>query len=206
MGINVFDTSGERFVYLPSIFTSIAIAYISTVFISHPKLWMLTIFCLLVFYSASLHKSNLRWREAASLSKSILDDVVSLSRHTDILILNAPDDLRGVPVYRNGLEQALRTFQRSIKISRVAVVSSHSLPSTVGVVGVVRESKRFSIRLLNEKAEFSRINDQLECVEIGERTRNSLMIELKDCFAGRDVFYFQEGRMVKDSLTQSDSQ
>lgn len=203
MGINVFDTSGERFVYLPSIFTSIAIAYISTVFISHRKLWMLTIFCLLVFYSASLHGSNLRWREAANLSKSILDDLVSLSRHTDLLILNAPDDLRGVPVYRNGLEQALITFQHSIKINRVAVVSAHSLPSTVGVVGVVRESKRFSIRLLNEKAEFSRINDQLECVEIGERSRNSLIIELKDCFVGRDVFYLQEGKMVEAPLTQS---
>ncbi len=204
MGISVFDTSGERFVYLPSIFTSIAIAYVSAVFISHRKLWMVTIFCLLIFYSASLHKSNTRWREAASLSKSILDDLVSLSRHTDLLILNAPDDLRGVPVYRNGLDQALRTFQRSKKISRVVVVSSHSLPSTVGAVGVVRESKRFSIRLLREKAEFSRINDQLECVEIGERSGNLLIIELKNCFVGRDIFCFQEGRMIQASLTQSD--
>jgi hypothetical protein len=197
MGISVFDTSGERFVYLPSIFTSIAIAYISATFISNHKLWMLTIFCLLIFYSANLHRSNQRWREAANLSKSILNDLTSLSRHDDLLVINVPDSLRGVPVYRNGLEQALRTFQRSKRISHIDVVLFHSLQSTTDVIGVVRESKVFSIRLLNEKAEFSRINDQIECVGIAERSKNSLIIQLKDCFTGRDVFFFHEGKMVE---------
>ena len=202
MGISVFDTSGERFVYLPSIFTSIALAYIVT-FISNRKLWMLTISCLLIFYSANLHRSNQRWREAANLSKSILNDLTSLSRHDVLVVINAPGDLRGMPVYQNGLERALRTFQRSRKITHIIVVSYHSLLSTTDVIELVREENRFRIRLLNEKAEFSRINDQTECVGVAERSKKSLTIQLKDCFEGRDVFFFHEGKMVEAHVLQS---
>jgi hypothetical protein len=206
MGISVFDTSGERFVYLPSIFTSIAIAYISAIFVTKRKLWLLTIFCLLVVYSAGLYRSNQRWREAANLSKSILNDLVSLSRHNDLLVINAPDSLRGVPVYQNGLEQALTTFQHSKKMDHIDVVSFHSLQSTTDPIEVVRQSDLFSIRLLNEKAEFSRVNDQVECVGVAERSRTSLVIQLKDCFTGRDVFYFHDGKMVDASPAQGDIQ
>lgn len=206
MGISVFDTSGERFVYLPSIFSSIAIAYISASFISNRKLWLLTIFCLSVFYSASLYRSNQSWSEAANLSKSILNDLASLSKHDDLLVINAPDSLRGVPVYQNGLEQALRTFQRLKKINHIDVVSSHSLQSTTDVISVVRESNLFSIRLLNEKTEFSRINDQMECVGVAAQSKNALIVRLKDCFTARDVFFFQEGKMVEASALQRDFQ
>jgi len=206
MGISVFDTSGERFIYLPSIFTSIALAYVSAIFVTKRKPWLLTIFCLLVFYSAGLYRSNQRWREAANLSKSILDELVSLSKHDDLLVINAPDSLRGVPVYQNGLEQALRAFQRSKKISHVDVVSYHSLQSATDVVEVGRESNLFSIRLLNQKAEFSRVNDQVECMGVVERSGTSLVIRLRDCFTGRDVFYFHDGKMVDATPPQGDIQ
>jgi hypothetical protein len=202
MGISVFDTSGERLVYLPSIFTSIAIAYTSATFIANRKLWMLTIAGLLIFYSASLHRSNQRWREAANLSKSILNDLANLSRDDDLLVMNAPDSLRGVPVYQNGLKQALRTFQRVKKIKHIDLVSLHSLQSTSDLIEVAHESNLFTIRLLNAKDEFSRINDQVECVGIAERTKKSLLIQIKDCFRGRDVFFFHQGKMVEASTIQ----
>jgi len=206
MGISIFDTSGERFVYLPPIFGSIAISYISAIFISKRNLWLLTIFCLLALYSAGLHRSNQRWRDAANLSKSILDDLVSLSRHDDLLVINAPDTLRRVPVYQNGLEQALRTFQHAKKISHVDVVAYHSLQSTTDAIDVVRAANLFSIYLLDEKAEFSRVNDQVECMGVVERSGTSLVIQLRDCFTGRDVFYFHDGKMVDATPPQGDIQ
>jgi hypothetical protein len=202
MGISVFDTSGERLVYLPSIFTSIAIAYMSATFIANRKLWILTIVGLLIFYSASLHRSNQRWREAANLSKSILNDLASLSRQEDLLVINAPDSLRGVPVYQNGLKQALTRFQRVTRINHIDLVSLHSLQSTSDLIEVAQESNLFTIRLLNAKDEFSRINDQMECVGVAERTKKSLLIEIKDCFRGGDLFFFQQGRMVEASAIQ----
>jgi hypothetical protein len=93
MGISVFDTTGERFVYLPSVFSSIAIAYLSVTLISSRKLWTLTTLCLLIFYAANLYRSNQRWREATNLSKSILDDLVNLSGNEDLVVINVPDNL-----------------------------------------------------------------------------------------------------------------
>ncbi|MFN2509934.1 MAG: hypothetical protein ABR568_00660 [Pyrinomonadaceae bacterium] len=203
MGISVFDTSGERLVYLPSVFTSIAIAYIVAAFIANPKLWILSVGCLLIFYSANLYRSNQRWREAANLSKSILNDLASLSRHDDLLVMNAPDSLQGAPVYQNGLTKALTTFQRTKKIRHLDLVSLHSLLSTTDVIEMVRESNLVSMRLLDAKAEFSRINDQMECVEIRRRSQTSLTVELKECVQGKDVFYFQKGKMVELSAFQS---
>src|SRR5260370_19706934 len=105
----------------------------------------------------------------------MLYDLFSLTMHDDLLVINAPDSLRGVPVYQNGLEQTLRTFQRSKKISHVDVVSYHSLQSTTDVIDVVRESNLFSIRLLNQKAEFSRVDAQVACVGVLARYNTSLL-------------------------------
>ncbi len=114
--------------------------------------------------------------------------------------------LRRVPVYQNGLEQALRTFQHAKKISHVDVVAYHSLQSTTDVIDVVRAANLFSIYLLNEKAEFSRVNDQVECMGVVERSRTSLVIQLRDCFTGRDVFYFHDGKMVDATPPLGDMQ
>ena len=199
LGVSVFDTLGERFVYLPSIFSSIALAYIFTALISNQKLWLVTVAALLIFYSASLYRSNRRWQTAARLSQSILNDMVSLSKSEDLLVLNVPNDLQGVPVYRNGLEQALETFQNFRKISRVRILAYHTIQSTTGDVEVKAESNRFLIHLTNERAEFSRINDREDCLEVIEQSRDSIKIVLEDCFTGLDVFYFQDGKMVKAS-------
>ncbi len=199
LGISLFDTSGERFVYLPSVFTSLALGYFSASLISRRSVWLLIIAGLLIFYSASLYRSNRRWQDAAHLSQSILNDLVEQSKSDDLLILNIPDNLRGVPVYRNGIEQALATFQNAKEIGRVQVVAYHSIQTSVGGVEVARDDENVSIRLLDEHAEFARINDRVDCVKILNQSRNSLLMNLQNCFTGRELFFFQDSRMMKAS-------
>ena len=175
--------------------------YFSASFIPNRRWWLVAIWCLLIFYSAGLYRSNQRWREAANLSKSILNDL-ALSRQDALLVLNVPENLRGVPVYQNGLEQALRTFQPFKKISQVDVASFQTLRSTSDMIEIRREANLFSIRLLEEKADFSRVNDHLECVLIEERSKNSVRIRLRDCITGKEVFVFQGGRMSEVSTVQ----
>jgi protein O-mannosyl-transferase len=196
MGISVFDTSGERFLYLPSVFTSIAVAYTSVILIANRRVWFLSTCCLLLFYSVSLHASNQRWRDAADLTKSLLDDCTSQSTRTELLVMNVPDSLRGVPLFRNGLEQALMTFQHAARISRVDVVSTHSLQSTDDVE-IQSDSTLFTIQLSGVKEEFTRINDALECVEVVGQNKRSMSIRLTECAKRIDVFYFRDGRMIK---------
>ena len=195
LGLGVFDTSGERFVYLPSVFSSIALAYISAALVHNKRAWLFTLAAILIFYSAMLYRSNRRWQDASKLSRSLLNDLVGESRGDDLLILNIPDNLRGVPVYRNGIEQALETFQSLKKIGRVEVLSYHSIQSTTNEVEVRLEPKLFTIRLLNQEAEFSRIDNPSDCVEIVNQAKDSLTVALKDCPAKQTVFYFQDGKM-----------
>jgi hypothetical protein len=195
MGISVFDTSGERFVYLPSAFTAIAVAYVLAVMI--PRRARVFAVCLaLLFYSVSLYTSNARWRAAASLSKSLLDNVTSQSTQSAVLVLNAPDSFAGVPVYRNGLDEALKSFQNSKKIDHVDVVSTHTMQNAADVA-VERNQNETATIILANKSEFSRVNASVECVEVMGQTKQSLSIRMKECARGMDVFFFKDGRMIK---------
>ena len=194
LSISVFETLGERFVYLPSVFSSIALAYLSVTLIPNPKPWIVVALCILTFYAGALYRSNQYWNQAATLSEAILHDLVNLSRHDDILIVDVPGSLRGVPVYRNGLHEAIRTFQHSKQINRVQVVTYLEMPAPVAELEVVRNSTSIEIRILSEKMGFSQVNDRLECVEILEQSRKLMRIKLTDC-AAKDLFIFQQGRM-----------
>ena len=116
--INLFDTQGERYLYLASAFSSISIAYLLLVAVRYKmKIWILLICALLGFYAATLLKTNQTWREAAQLSRSILEGVMSLSTSERVLLLNAPDNLRGAYVYRNGLSRRLSYFRIENRLS-----------------------------------------------------------------------------------------
>jgi hypothetical protein len=203
LGISVFDTLGERFVYLPSVFSSIAIAYISVSLIPNPKRWIVLVLCISIFYSVSLYRSNQNWNRAAALSQSILHDLTGLSTQDDILILDVPGSLRGVPVYRNGLEEALRSFQNNKRINRVRVVAYLDLPASPGETEVIQNPESIEIRLLSEKMEFSQVNAKLPCVEIAEKSKTLLRVKLNDCPTGQDRFFFQRGRMIPVANVQS---
>ncbi|MBC8030523.1 MAG: hypothetical protein H7Z16_10470 [Pyrinomonadaceae bacterium] len=202
LGISVFDTLGERFVYLPSVFSSIAIAYISVALVPNSKRWFVLVLCVSIFYSVGLYRSNQNWIRAAALSQSVFHDLTSLSTHDDILILDVPGSLRGVPVYRNGLEEALRSFQNNKRIGRVQVVAHLDLPAALAEIDVVRNSENVEIRLLSEKSEFSQVNDRLPCVEVAEKSKTLLRMKLNNCPTGQDRFFFQHGRMMPVSNGQ----
>ena len=70
--IDLFDTQGERYLYLASAFSSISIAYLLLVAVRYKmKIWILLICALLGFYAATLLKTDQTWREAAQLSRGI---------------------------------------------------------------------------------------------------------------------------------------
>lgn len=196
--VNVFDTHGERFLYLPSAFFSAALAFLlGKLLLRNSKLWVAALACVLLFDAASLWRTNEIWREAATLSRSMLDEMTKLSERESILVLNAPDTLRGVHLYRNGLEDALRTFQRDKQIARARVVSFFGIENADDEVQVLKDEVGvYSLRLLNERTTFERVVDAPPgCVEVIERTPNLLRLRLDGCERELDVFYFSAGRI-----------
>ncbi len=193
--LNVFDTQGERYLYLPSVFFSIALAYVLVQFGSRFKLRLAVFACVLIFYAATLWLANARWASTARLAQSLLSDITRQATRERIVVLNAPDNLKGAFLFRNGLEDALRIFQNERKITNVQVVAFHRLSSPDDEVAMTNDAGVISLRLVNEKTGFETFKDAPECVKMLEHSARMMRLRLDGCGESFEVFYFSEGRM-----------
>jgi hypothetical protein len=155
--------------------------------------------CVLVFYCVCLYRTNQTWAEAARLCSSIKDELArSASEGQRLVVINLPDNLRGVPVYHNGLEEALRVFQKERRIETAQVLSLHNLRAVDDAVELKREGDRFSLQLRNGADEFTSVANRFDCVEMLERPRaNSLLFRLSGCLPIPQLFFFNGGRMYR---------
>jgi protein O-mannosyl-transferase len=196
--LSLFETSGERFVYLPSVFSCILVSYLMAICVRHTGLWLLLLICLLSSYSVWLYQTNQIWRAAAVLSQSIKDDLVNSSSRQRLLILNAPDNFRGVPLYRNGLPDAIQYFQDQKHIEQVEITSFHDLHSGSDEVALIRLPVSIKLILLNQMDSLTETRNS-ECAEVLGRTNQSLELRLLPCSLNMDIYFFSQGRMNKIS-------
>jgi hypothetical protein len=194
--LTLYQTLGERFLYLPSVFSCLLMAYLAAILVRRQTLWLGVLLCVLAFYSVRLYQTNRSWSEAAKLSHSITDDLVDSSMHDHLIILNAPDNLRGVPVFHNGLPEALEYFQNQKRFKEVEVVALHDLQTIADEVAIDSGPALLSIHLLNGNDGFVRIA-RSECLEPTAQSRTSLELRGKPCAANADLFFFNQGRMAR---------
>jgi len=143
-----------------------------------------------------LYQANRSWSEAAQLSRSITNDLTDSSTHDHLLVLTAPDNLRGVPVFHNGLSEALEYFQNRKRFSQVEIIGFQDLQSAVDEVALSRGPDSFSIQLSNDNDSFTRIEPS-DCLETMTQTRTLLVVHIKPCAADVDLFFFDKGRMIR---------
>jgi hypothetical protein len=199
--LSLYETWGERFLYFPSVFACLLIAYLAANLIRRKELWLLILICILGFYSVSLYRTNRLWRQAAELSRSIKDQLVDSSTRDHLVILNLPDNLRGTPIFHNGLPEALAYFQHVKHFKRIETVAFQDLRSVTDGVEITRNPDFLIVHLRSDQNGFSRI-ESTECLEIADQSgnslaRNSLELRVKTCSSDTDIFFFDEGRMIK---------
>jgi hypothetical protein len=194
--LSLYQTLGERFLYLPSVFSCLLIAYLLAILLRNTRLWLLATICILGFYSVRLHQTNRSWREAAALSRSIKDELVEASTHDRLVIINAPDNLRGVPVFHNGLPEALLYFQNRKHFKRVEIVAFEELQSAADEVALTRLPESLTIHLVNENDSFAR-GEPAECFEVLAQSKTSRELHAKPCAVDVDLFLLDKGRMTK---------
>ncbi|MFN2454743.1 MAG: hypothetical protein ABR577_11040 [Pyrinomonadaceae bacterium] len=207
--LGLYDTQGERFLYLPSVFSSIATAYIAFIFLRRRSAWLSLMGCLLIFYSFVLYRSNENWRQAAKISQAIVVDIAASSGHNNLLILNAPDNLKGAPVFHNGLEAALKDFQPAKQLKEIRLIALHNLQSANDEIELTGDEtelnehpRSFTLRLRNEACAFERVDDQSSCVAIRNRAKTFFQFQTGDCLSDTDTFVFDRGRMLKVMTSQ----
>jgi hypothetical protein len=194
--LTLYQTLGERFLYLPSVFACVLMAYLAAILVRNQTLWLAILICMLSFYSVRLYQTNRSWSEAARLSRSITNELVDSSTRDHLLILNAPDNLRGVPVFHNGLSEALLYFQNRKQFRQVEIIAFQDLQSPFDEVAISPRAGFLNLRLLNYNDRFAR-RETSACLETTAQSSNDLELRPEPCAADADLFFFSKGRMTR---------
>ena len=191
--LSLYQTLGERFLYLPSVFSCLLISYLSAIFIRNFSVWLLILVFVLGFYSTRLYQTNRSWGEAAQLSQSIANDITNSATRERVLVLNVPDNLRGVPVFHNGLPEALQYFQNRKGI-RVEMIAFQNIQSVNDEVALSDDGEFWTLRAVEPDDTFDRASSK--CLE-GPANSRLLRLSVEPCLLDEDVFFFSEGRMTR---------
>jgi 4-amino-4-deoxy-L-arabinose transferase-like glycosyltransferase len=192
--LSLYETWGERFLYLPTVFSFLLVGYLLIILIRNRTIWMVLLVCALGLYSWRLYAANRLWREAAQLTRSIKDDLAASASQKHLVILNAPDNLRGVPVFHNGLPEALQFFQTQKPLESIEINAFQALqlPSDENVFHQADET--LTLHPANRLDTFDRTSSS-ECLELLSQSADGLQLKRKPCPTPRDIYFFSGGKM-----------
>jgi hypothetical protein len=194
--LSLYQTLGERFLYLPTVFSCLLITYLAAILIRKQVLWISILICVLGFYSVRLYQTNRSWSEAAQLSRSIADELVDSATSDRLVVLNLPDNLRGVPVFHNGLPEALSYFQNRRRFTQIDIIAFQDLQSSGDEASLSSGTESLDLHLLNDNDSLVRMQS-LECWETMTHARTFLKVHSQLCAADEDVFFFSKGSMTR---------
>jgi len=190
--LSLYETMGERFLYLPTVFACLFIAYVAAVVTRTARPMLLLALIIISFYSWSLYRNGLLWREAANLSQTISRELADSASGNAIVMLNAPDNLRGVPVFHNGLREAV-AWQTSSAPNQVQIVAFQDL-QRAGDETVISGTGPLYLQVVNPADSFTRVSGT-DCLEGSNSGRNTLLLNLKPCASASEVFFLSGGRV-----------
>lgn len=121
--ISIVNTESERYTYLPTAFSCILMVAAAAAVLRSRALVVLACAPLVVWHGVVLHRDTSRFRDAGELARSIVHSFAAAVRQYDpegrqpIFILNLPDNLNGVYVYRRGFYPAVQLFAPDVATS-----------------------------------------------------------------------------------------
>lgn len=198
--LSLYETLGERFLYLPTVFACLLIAYVYSLLIRSRRVALLLLIGALSLCSWSLYRTNMIWREAAKLSRNITADLIGSASEDQMLILNAPDNLRGVPVFHNGLPEALKYFEN--RNQQVDIVAFESLQSASDWIALTESGDVLTMHSNSTTDVFDRVSSS-ECWEVVSQSANRVELQSKPCSSHPRIFYWSDGRI--NNLVQPNS-
>jgi hypothetical protein len=190
--LSIYQTQGERFLYLPTVSACFLIAYLAAILIRNEKAFAVFIGMVIAFYSWGLYRTNLLWREAANLSSNLSQQLATSASQPSVAVLNAPDNLRGVPVFHNGLPEAVMWFHSS-QIEQIQIAAFQELESASSTVEITG-SETLTLRAHDYGERFIRVGST-ECFDALSPAPDNLQIRRKPCGTAPETFLFSAGKI-----------
>ena len=147
LGVNLFDTQGERHLYYPSAIACITITAALLFSIRWLPIVVPSICIYLVFSAISLTKGNENWVAAGKLSKSIADQIISEGVGSRALVISVADNYRGAYVFRNGLGEATSIFAGQEEVSTLRPMLTHTVHDQAQHFRMIPERKNRQYKL-----------------------------------------------------------
>jgi len=200
------DTQGERFIYLPSIFSSIIIAYLLNLLCINRKYFIGIFLSVLIICSVSLYDVNKNWNIAGRISRNIIDSVKVFGKTNMLCIMNIPDDIQGAYIYRNGINHAFYLFAPPGMFNDMCICLYHNIIKEDDVVDIVKipDSNGYDVKLLRKGTFFYPVNmfnkTRAKCIVGNARIANSLnnsnvFFVLKELKKGDRLIFYSQGAM-----------
>lgn len=146
--VSTIDSQGERFLYWPSAFLTIAVVVALYGILGNGRRLYLLLAAVVLLSAAALYQQNQNWRVAAGISESVVADACALAEMNDTLIvLNLPDNVKGAYVLRNGIWHAVQLFCPPPRASlSVVILSTHGVASAADVANIQRRDGGYSVQ------------------------------------------------------------
>jgi len=187
----LYQTLGERFLYLPTVCACLLFAYVAMLLIRNATVLLICIAILLGFYSWSVYRTNLIWRDAANLSATLSAQLADRASSAPLVLLNVPDNLRGVPVFHNGLDEAVNWRHADRTLNEIQVVAFQDLQSATDENRIEGDDE-LTVRAVNPVDQFARVTSR-PCVEVLGSEREVLKIQLRPCVPAAETLLYSSG-------------
>jgi hypothetical protein len=144
LSISMLTTESERFTYVPTAFSCLFIVGGAGAILQRRALVVLACLPLLVWHGVVLERNVMRLADAGRLARGIIDTFAAQVREHDpagrqaIYILNLPDNLYGVYVFRRGFYPAIQLFAPDV---------ASSTDRTTGISTYATENARYRASL-----------------------------------------------------------
>lgn len=204
--ISLSNTEGERLLYLPSAFLVILLVLVIGVSLARFRVLLAIQFMIIsIILSYYLYSFNQNWNLAGNIAKQVIESIDQEIQGRRMFLINIPDNLNGVYIYRNGLYAAGQLFAESeIELLNNATFNNLINPSNALNINRIGD-REYWVKLLSPGTYFMNVHipfdQRLETQNfiisnVDFQTMQSFRIQIKDRIQPGEVGYYSGGRVI----------
>lgn len=204
--ISLSNTEGERLLYLPSAFLVILLVLVIGVSLARFRVLLAIQFMIIsIILSYYLYSFNQNWNLAGQIAKQVIESIDQEIQGRRMFLINIPDNLNGVYIYRNGLYAAGQLFAESeIELLNNATFNNLINPSNALNINRIGD-REYWVKLLSPGTYFMNVHipfdQRLETQnfiisDVDFQTMQSFRIQIKDRIQPGEVGYYSGGRVI----------
>jgi hypothetical protein len=205
---SLWDTQGERLLYLPSVFLMILLIFIISFMIKRKNIIIFLAVIFSMFFMSNIYMANKNWKIASQISYQLITSINNQrGNEPGLFIINVPDNFKGAYIYRNGLYHAIQLFSiNGINREFFDIASFQNLPSSQNQLKVAEiEPYTYQVQLVDEGIYFMNVSLPLEQTfkqknftieNFDFKTYQSYQIKIKNKIPIHQIFYYSQGQLL----------